>query len=206
MPESVVDEAAKAEAVRAAIVDAAEKRFAEFGYTKTTLNEIATQAGMSAANLYRFYENKLDIAAAVVRRMLQLREEALRGALTGQNQDLESQLQAYVLTALRFDRDLDAEQPQLARMLEKIQEERKELATQHRKARQEMLVGLLQAAIAREEMPQLEAGQIAQALRAALILFETPTLHRQYPQAELERLALQVVALLANGILENGNV
>ncbi len=193
------DDKSSAEQVRVTIVDAAEARFAEFGYLKTTLNEIATEAGMSAANLYRFFENKLDIAAAVARRLLAQRETALREALQNET-TAETQLQAYILTALRFDRELLDNAPPLARMLEKLLEERKDLATLHRKARQELLSGLIQSGMDSGVLVSGDAPQIAQTLRAALMLFETPVLHRQYPQAEIERLALQVVAVLLQGL------
>jgi AcrR family transcriptional regulator len=188
------------EPIRAGIINAAEARFSEYGYTKTTLNEIAAEAGMSAANLYRFFENKLDIAAAVARRLLARREAALNAALQGE-QATAMQLQAYILTALRFDRELQASAPHLAKMLEKLLEERKELAVAQRKARQELLTRLVQNGIDGGALTPGDAGQIAQTLRAALILFETPALHRQYPQAEIERLAQQVVTVLLQGLL-----
>jgi len=187
------------EPIRAAILDAAETRLAEYGYTKTTLNEIAAEAGMSAANLYRFFENKLDIAAGVARRLLARREAALAAAVAGEP-SAATQLQAYILTALRFDQAVQDSAPHLARMLEKLLEERKELAAIHRKARQELLARLIQSGMENGELAQGDAQQIAQTLRAALILFETPMLHRQYPQAEIERLALQVTALLVKGL------
>lgn len=188
------------EAIRSAILDAAEARLAEYGYTKTTLNEIAAEAGMSAANLYRFFENKLDIAASVARRLLARREAALQAAVAGEASAV-TQLQAYILAALRFDRELQDSAPHLARMLEKLLEERKELVALHRKARQDLLASLIQAGMDKGELAPGEAQQAAQTLRAALILFETPHLHRQYPQAEIERLALQVVTVLLEGLL-----
>lgn len=185
--------------IRAAIIDAAEARFTEYGYTKTTLNEIASEAGMSAANLYRFFENKLDIAASVARRLLARREAALTVAVAGEEVAV-MQLPAYILAALRFDQALQDSAPHLARMLEKLLEERKELAALHRKARQELLADLVKEGMDKGELKPDDAAQIAQTLRAAFILFETPLLHRQYPQAEIERLALQVTALLVKGL------
>ena len=51
------------ELVREAILDAAQARLLRFGYHKTTMSEIADDAGMSAANLYRYFRNKQDIVA-----------------------------------------------------------------------------------------------------------------------------------------------
>ncbi len=53
------------EATRARIVTSARELFRQFGYTKTAMQDIARASGMSAANLYRFYESKLAIGCAV---------------------------------------------------------------------------------------------------------------------------------------------
>jgi AcrR family transcriptional regulator len=51
--------------LRTRIVDAARKRFEQFGFAKTSMQEIAEACDMSAANLYRFYKGKLAIGVAV---------------------------------------------------------------------------------------------------------------------------------------------
>jgi AcrR family transcriptional regulator len=51
--------------LRARIVAAARERFQQFGYAKTSMQEIAASCGMSAANLYRFHDGKLALGAAV---------------------------------------------------------------------------------------------------------------------------------------------
>ena len=40
------------------ILAAAVNRFSNYGYNKTTMAEIAEDAGMSAANIYRYYKIK----------------------------------------------------------------------------------------------------------------------------------------------------
>jgi len=49
------------EETRQLILDAAFERFGHYGYNKTTMVEIAQDVGMSAANLYRYFENKQEI-------------------------------------------------------------------------------------------------------------------------------------------------
>jgi len=49
----------------AAIAAVARSHFRRFGYAKTSMKEIAEDCGMSGANLYRYYEGKLAIGAAV---------------------------------------------------------------------------------------------------------------------------------------------
>ena len=52
---------------RREIVVAARSRFQRYGYAKTSMQEIAADCGMSAANLYRYYDGKLAIGLAVAR-------------------------------------------------------------------------------------------------------------------------------------------
>jgi AcrR family transcriptional regulator len=191
---------AKVELTRASILAAAEARFSEYGYTKTTLVEVAQAADMSAANLYRFFENKLDIAAAMALRILDQREQALRAAVADAAGSAAQRLEDFVLAALRFDRELEAGSRHLPKLLERVIEERKEVAVAHRKARQEMLEQVVAEGVATGEFAECDAGQAAKTIRAAIVLFDTPNLNRQYPIAELERLALATVRMLIAGL------
>lgn len=52
------------------ILDAAERLFKHYGYTKTNVADIARELGMSPANIYRFFSSKADIHHALAHRML----------------------------------------------------------------------------------------------------------------------------------------
>ena len=52
-------------AVSAEIAAGARARFQRFGYAKTSMQEIADDCGMSAANLYRYFDGKLALAVVV---------------------------------------------------------------------------------------------------------------------------------------------
>src|SRR5690606_37809940 len=49
-----------------AIIEAARKRFAHYGLSKTTMNEVAADIGMSKAALYYYFPDKERIFIAVV--------------------------------------------------------------------------------------------------------------------------------------------
>src|SRR5215831_21373706 len=51
---------------RARILAAAQKRFTAFGYRRTGVVEIARDAGIAAATLYRYFDDKEDIFRAVI--------------------------------------------------------------------------------------------------------------------------------------------
>jgi AcrR family transcriptional regulator len=59
------------------ILDEAERLFRHYGYSKTTVADIARELGMSPANIYRFYASKTKIHEALAERMLVAREVAL---------------------------------------------------------------------------------------------------------------------------------
>ncbi|KQV66303.1 TetR family transcriptional regulator [Rhizobium sp. Root1220] len=52
------------------ILDAAERLFRHYGYSKTTVADVARDLGMSPANVYRFFASKVEIHQAVCGRML----------------------------------------------------------------------------------------------------------------------------------------
>lgn len=83
----IMDASGASEAVRqenvTRILDAAERLFKHYGYTKTNVADIARDLGMSPANIYRFFGSKADIHQALAQRMLdagyQLAAETLSG-------------------------------------------------------------------------------------------------------------------------------
>ncbi|MBD1548339.1 TetR family transcriptional regulator [Roseibium aggregatum] len=52
------------------ILDAGEALFRHYGYSKTTVADIAKDLGMSTANIYRFFSSKIEIHQAICSRML----------------------------------------------------------------------------------------------------------------------------------------
>lgn len=64
---SIVNQNENAEKLEV-ILDAAQKRFGQFGLTKTTMSEIALEAGMSKASLYYYYPDKQALFKAVIER------------------------------------------------------------------------------------------------------------------------------------------
>lgn len=52
------------------ILDAAERLFKHYGYSKTNVADIAKDLGMSPANIYRFFSSKAEIHKALASRML----------------------------------------------------------------------------------------------------------------------------------------
>src|SRR5947207_2022401 len=60
----------KSEDTRARIVETAEALFRRLGYEKTAVADIASELGMSPANVYRFFPSKIAIVQAICQRCL----------------------------------------------------------------------------------------------------------------------------------------
>src|ERR1700741_4366484 len=60
---------------RARIVETAEALFRRLGYAKTAVADIASELGMSPANVYRFFPSKNAIVEAICQRCLNELEE-----------------------------------------------------------------------------------------------------------------------------------
>ncbi|MHB2265782.1 TetR family transcriptional regulator [Aliihoeflea sp. PC F10.4] len=52
------------------ILETGERMFRHYGYSKTTVADIARDLGMSSANIYRFFASKVEIHQAICGRML----------------------------------------------------------------------------------------------------------------------------------------
>jgi len=77
------------------ILDAAENRFARFGFSKVTMDEIAQDIGMAKASLYYYYPAKENIFHAVIAREQDEFLQLTRGILQHPNPASEK-LKAYV--------------------------------------------------------------------------------------------------------------
>lgn len=62
------------------ILQAAEAQFRHYGYSKTTVADVAKDLGMSPANIYRFFGSKSELLEGVCARMLQQSLEVARAA------------------------------------------------------------------------------------------------------------------------------
>jgi AcrR family transcriptional regulator len=68
----------------ALILDAAEKRFVRYGFRRTSMDDIAREAGLSRPTLYLYFRNKEDIFLSLSRKLHEEALERARSALEGQ--------------------------------------------------------------------------------------------------------------------------
>jgi len=190
------------EDIRQQILDAASERFTQYGYNKTTMAEIAKDCGMSAANLYRHFENKLDIGANLARECMSNKAIGVRDIMQHKQQPAAERLQNIILNSLNFTYRQWSENPRLNEMVNAICDDRMDIVNDYRLNEHTLLVELLEDGITNGEFAIDDVEDTAYAISSATSLFNTPLLMSTYTLKEFTSRANSVIKLLLNGILK----
>ncbi|MBN2442875.1 MAG: TetR/AcrR family transcriptional regulator [Spirochaetales bacterium] len=85
--------------IREQIIDSARKIFAQFGYKKTTVDEIAQSIYKGKSSIYHYFKSKEEIFKGVIKKEYTFLKEKIAIALMNQNLPQEK-LRTYILTRL----------------------------------------------------------------------------------------------------------
>lgn len=191
---------ANTEEIRRQILDAAEARIRTYGYRKTTMAEIAGDANMSAANLYRYFEDKQDIGAACAKRCMGQCLELLRGVVRQPRLSAAERLEGFVLAMLRYTHEQAHLHKKINELVEIVTSERPEFVYEKNKAEQALLAEILAHGNSSGEFEVPDVIATARTVHAATILFNVPIFMNLYPLQEFEEAAKNVVALIIRGL------
>ena len=188
------------EHTRAQILEAAQLRFSKYGYGKTTMAEIAKDCNMSAANLYRFFENKHDIGANLSCQCLENQLIILNQIVAQNTRSAAARLEEFVLTLLRSIHQQWSDNPHMDEMVNSICLERREIVEQHIQKKQELITSIIKEGNRLGEFDVSDPDRTAEAVFASFTLFVVPLMMSLFPLAELERKAHEVVHLILMGL------
>ncbi len=87
------------------IIEAARNRFAHYGFSKVTMEEIAADVEMGKASLYYYFPAKEDLFKAVIQKEQELFVKEIE-ALTSKNLSSEKKLKEYVTKRLEYFQQL----------------------------------------------------------------------------------------------------
>lgn len=189
-----------ADNIRTGILDAAEARFQIYGLNKTTMAEIAHDMDMSASNLYRYFKNKQDIAAACACRCINAQLALLREVVRTHGLSAAKKLERCTLEMLRHTWETAHNQPRINELVNHVILEHGDLV--HNKERESC--SLLTEVLAQgNESGEFEVSDVmttAETVYAALKMFHVPIFMSLYTHEELKSRAQDVVALLVSGL------
>ncbi len=187
--------------VREQILAAAFERFVRFGYNKTTMAEIAGDCGMSAANIYRYFDNKLDIGAHLARRCLAQLVALQRDIVARKRTAAGERLRELVFATLRYTHDQWLETPLVNELVTALCGERMDIVETHKQEERDVIIALLEDGNASGEFRVADPQDTAAALQTAMTLFSMPLLMPAYPREVFEEKAEALVRLLLTGLL-----
>lgn len=186
--------------VRETILNVAETRFFRFGFHKTTMAEIADDAGMSAANLYRYFENKKDIVEECASRIVDRRLERLRKVAHGSKTTASEKIVKYALELIDDAHAVVTEDSMIGELVDTITKERPALLHTKNAIHYGLLADILRAGVESGEFDVSDIEETARHIHAALALFDVPIFVGIYDRAEFDRRAVGVATLIVNGL------
>lgn len=83
------------------ILEAAEGQFRHYGYSKTTVADVAKELGMSPANIYRFFGSKSELLEGVCARLLH-QSLSIAQSIAALPVSAEERLRRYSMTLFEF--------------------------------------------------------------------------------------------------------
>ena len=184
---------------REQILAAALARFQHYGYNKTTMAEIADDAHMSAANLYRYFDSKLDMAAACCNVCMEERLERLR-AVARRPDSLPRKLDAYVIAMIEHTHEIAITDTKISELIQTVSRERPKMIHDRLRAHYALLAEILQLGNDSGEFEVVDVGKTARYLYSALVIFDVPIFVGLFSRQEFEERAHGVVSLLLNGL------
>lgn len=193
-----MDEKASA---RERILAAATQRIKHYGYAKTTMAEIAADCGMSAANIYRFFEGKIDIAEAMARQH-HSEQHARFSAVARRRQDpADQRLRELLFQRMRENHALVENHAKILEVAEVLQQERplhanEQLALERVYLKQVLADGIADGMFA----PRDNLEFVAEMIQSATVKFSFPQLFSRLTLPKLERELDGVVALLLDAL------
>tara|TARA_Y100000588_G_scaffold15024_1_gene16104 strand:- start:5256 stop:5879 length:624 start_codon:yes stop_codon:yes gene_type:complete len=185
---------------QAQILDAATERFRHYGYSKTTMAEVAGDCGMSAGNIYRYFESKSDIGAAVSIAWFEALHHTVRSAISQPGLNPRQKLEAYVLTINRFTVESLQNTPHIQEMVDFLCEERRDLVEGHLDSCHEIVAGILLEGVKCGTFEIPDTATAARAVLNATVRFEYPPLLALSGDTDYEAEARALIALIVDGL------
>ncbi len=181
------------------ILDAAEQRFAHYGYGKTTMAEIARDVGMSVGNLYRFFKNKEAIALASTGKLLAAKLDAGLRAAASESTSCGA-LRAFLLARLRLAHACFANTRHLFELVELNNLRHRDILLSYENRVIDAMTEILKRGMRSGDIISGDAHRMAYLMHQALLRYNSPLSLRRNPLDRLETDLYDFIALMYSGL------
>lgn len=200
-PITLVDDGEPLDPASVQILEAASKRFLHYGYTKTTMSEIAKDCNMSTGNLYRFYPSKLDIAEGFVRVLRTEQLSKLKLALQEPGLGAADRLRRFLKTKLSLTYNRFHDRPKAYELSTEIMKGRHQFAVDWADAEALLLADIVRLGVEEGVFPAGDHLKSAHLIQNACFRFTTPAIFLDGEFADLSTELDALIDLLLDGFL-----
>jgi len=181
------------------IRQAAKKRFSDYGYSKTTMSEIATDTNMSVGNLYRHFKNKEALLLACLKHTIQGKLDAGIQAAEQCNSAVEA-LEAFALARLRIGHAQATETRHLYDLIEIIHKQHQNVLLDYEQKAIDALTIILERGVAQGTFSISDSSQTAYDIYQAMMRYHYPVALKNNPLDLLEEDLKRLLQLIYQGI------
>jgi len=189
------------ESIRASIITAAQYRFHTYGPGKTTMIEIAGDIDMSAANLYRYFKNKHELAEECAWQLLNVHLKHLKDITLQPSATAASRLQEFMMAICEHTYELSDKEPRFHDLIDYVTTHDSKLMLRKMEMEQDLINELLIHGKESGEFIIDNTVLTARIIHAAIMFYESPETLRLYSAQEIEEMISQSNKILLNGLL-----
>lgn len=187
--------------VRERVLDEAQNLFRRFGYGKTTMADIAGAVNMSAANLYRYFDAKEEIAVLMSQRCLYEDEDLGRQVTRSAEPSAAKKLEKLVRTIALHKYDRFQNDPYMQEIIQICATNRRELMDMHMASCTALIQEVLDQGIAAGEFEPIDGDNDAFKVLLALAGPWYPAVSSQFTRNQVDDFCAQITKLLLKGLL-----
>ncbi|MBC8051174.1 MAG: TetR/AcrR family transcriptional regulator [Chitinophagales bacterium] len=156
----------------------AERLFRVYGYSKTTVADIADACGMSPSNVYRFFASKGEINEAICERILAEKERRLR-MISVSNASAADRITAMIEDAHRYTLETMLDDRKVHEMVVVALAEQWSVIEEHLERMTGMMEETIRHGVANGEFRKVEPAVMARCLLASIAALTHPTMVAQ---------------------------
>jgi AcrR family transcriptional regulator len=167
-----------ADETRSRILREAERLFRHYGYSKTTVAEIASACGMSSANVYRFFGSKSDINEAICDRIISDLEAQLH-KIAISDAPASIRLTEFIELIGRHTVETLIEEKKVHDMVVVAMEENWGAIERHLQLTEVMIADIIASGVASGEFKKVDVPQTAKCVHCAIACLKHPVVVAQ---------------------------
>ncbi len=181
------------------ILDEAEKLFGHYGFSKTTMADIAKECDMSPANLYRFYDGKDEIIAEITRNVFDEINKKIRDVLHRPGLSASERLETFIVEEMRLVDMICSCNEKIDEAIKYLQKKKPDLFNQQTDVKRSMIAEILAEGNRRSEFEIDDIIGTSDLIMKSTFLCKCQWIDRWPSIDEIEQATRKIVKLIVRG-------